>query len=99
MTFFRRVSTLNLLTKTRTPPAWYGVAWREPDRDVVTFAPMPLNLALAWLRRAYWWLRLLTIEDRVETAYWAGYAKAREHAARAVPATRDESPWIGVKER
>ena len=46
-------------------PRWYGVAWREFDRDCVVVMPIPLNVLVGWARRFWHWLRWGFVRESV----------------------------------
>lgn len=38
-------------------PWWYGFAWADPVRNDVVCLPLGVNVAAAWARAAYLWVR------------------------------------------
>lgn len=61
------------------PPRWYGLAWREMDRAVGVFAPIPLNHLMAGARWLYWALRCSVVPSPIDRAFDRGYELGRRH--------------------
>jgi len=58
------------------PPKFYGLAYREPCRDEMVFAVIPLNLIIRLFRSLWHHLRYPTpdgFDRKVREAYKAGY--------------------------
>jgi hypothetical protein len=73
----------------QSPPWWYGLAWREPDRAVLVLAPIPLNHLIAWSRRFYWMVKTNVTTSPLERAFDRGYELGRQHAQEHYERTRD----------
>ncbi len=68
-------------------PRWYGVAWREADRDCVIVMPVPINLCAGLLRRVWHWLRYASmstsaLDSLVKRVFDRGYDEGKHVAAK-----------------
>lgn len=77
-------------------PRWYGVAWREFDRDCSVVMPVPLNLIAGWTRRLWHWLRWGFAKRSVlDEVAWVAYERGREDRAKSNLKARDSrEEWV-----
>jgi len=63
-------------------PRWYGLAWRDYNRDVGICYPMPLHFIFGWARLLWLWFRFHSVPTRWDTirqAYEAGHIAGRQY--------------------
>ena len=60
-------------------PKYYGVAYYEPDRDMVVLCLMPINLIVRLLHEIHWWMKQGFGRGQIERSYSKGYNQGVRH--------------------
>lgn len=69
------------------PSWWYGLAYRDWEREAEVWHPLPLNFIVRWAHRLYWrWNRWrgkqtkfdLVFANKLTQEYWRGFSRGRQ---------------------